>query len=191
MATLELYKEKYRYLSRSEVAEERRQILHSINGVPFFPLDWWPDDMKLLFWKKPVADLDTFKLVLFLLGNGCPPDLFRRWILSPQFWATPQLAEKRARQVDFILNDRYFLSSSYYERHAFYRKHFWCFSAFRTKNIHISCLLLPARYCYDRYSLSSKYHEPHAFYGKHFWCFSTFRTKNIHIVSVAASALLL
>ena len=147
--------------------------------------------MKLLFWKKPVADLDTFKLVLFLLGNGCPPDLFRRWILSSQFWATPQLAEKRARQVDFILNDRYFLSSSYYERHAFYRKHFWCLSAFRTKNIHISCLLLPARYCYDRYSPSSKYHEPHAFYTKHFWCFSTFRTKNIHILSVAASALLL
>ena len=60
MATLELYKEKYRYLSRSEVVEERREILHSINGDAFFPLDWWPDDMKLLFWKKPVADLDTF-----------------------------------------------------------------------------------------------------------------------------------
>ena len=27
--------------------------------------------------------------------------------------------------------------SSYYERHAFYRKHIWCFSTFRTKNIHI------------------------------------------------------
>ena len=27
--------------------------------------------------------------------------------------------------------------SSYYERHAFYRKHFWYFSTFRTKNIHI------------------------------------------------------
>ena len=63
MATLELYKEKYRYLSRSEVVDERRKILHSINGDGFFPLDWWPDDMKLLFWKKPVGDLDTFKLV--------------------------------------------------------------------------------------------------------------------------------
>ena len=27
--------------------------------------------------------------------------------------------------------------SSYYERHAFYRKQLWCFSTFRTKNIHI------------------------------------------------------
>ena len=51
MATLELYKEKYRYLSRSKIVEERREILHSINGDAFFPLDWWPDDMKLLFWK--------------------------------------------------------------------------------------------------------------------------------------------
>ena len=24
--------------------------------------------------------------MLFLLGNDCPPDLFRRWILSSQFW---------------------------------------------------------------------------------------------------------
>ena len=33
--------------------------------------------------------------------------------------------------------DRYSLSSKYYELHAFYRKHFWRFSTFRTKNIHI------------------------------------------------------
>ena len=33
--------------------------------------------------------------------------------------------------------DRYSVSSKYYEPHAFYRKHFWCFSTFRTKNIHI------------------------------------------------------
>ena len=34
--------------------------------------------------------------------------------------------------------DRYSLSSKYYEPHAFYRKHSWCFSTFRTKNIHIN-----------------------------------------------------
>ena len=33
--------------------------------------------------------------------------------------------------------NRYSLSSKYYELHAFYRKYFWCFSTFRTKNIHI------------------------------------------------------
>ena len=54
-------------------------------------------------------------------------------------------------------------------------------STFRTKNIHISCLLLPTHSSYDRYSLSSKIYEPHAFYKRCFWSFSTFRTKNIHI----------
>ena len=33
--------------------------------------------------------------------------------------------------------DRYSLSSKYYEPYAFYRKHFWCFSTFRTKNMRI------------------------------------------------------
>lgn len=106
MATLALSNEKYRYLSRAEVVEERREILQSINGDAFSPLDWWPEDMMLLFWKKPVGDLETFKRVLFLLGNGCPPDLFTRWILLSQSWATSQVAERRARQVDFILNSK-------------------------------------------------------------------------------------
>ena len=30
------------------------------------------------------------------------------------------------------------VSTQYYERNTFYRKHFWCFSTFRTKNMHIS-----------------------------------------------------
>ena len=67
--------------------------------------------------------------------------------------------------------DRYSLSSKNYEPHTFHRKHLWCFSTFRTKNIHISCLFPPAHSSYDRYSLSSKNYEPHAFYRKHFWCF--------------------
>ena len=80
-----------------------------------------------------------------------------------------------------------FNMSSYYERHAFYRKHFWCFSTFRTKDIHIYLVLLLEHTCYDRYSHSNKYYEPHTFYRKHFWCFSTFRMKNIHIYLVCCS----
>ena len=79
--------------------------------------------------------------------------------------------------------------------------------------LYISCLLLPAHYCYDRYFFSSDISfraritsrtrficcwqrvrsiflfEPvlraaRAFYRKHFWCFPTFRTKNTHIYLV-------
>ena len=49
--------------------------------------------------------------------------------------------------------DLYFLSSQYYERHAFYRKHFWCFSTFRTKNVHIYLVFLT----YIMSSLSKNY----------------------------------
>ena len=61
----------------------------------------------------------------------------------------------------------------------FLRKHFSCFSTFRTKDIHISCLLLPVHSSWDRYSLSSKNYELHTIYRKHFWCFPTSRTKNM------------
>ena len=40
--------------------------------------------------------------------------------------------------------DRYSLSSRNYQPHAFYRKHFWWFFTFRTKNIHIYFLFLLA-----------------------------------------------
>ena len=33
------------------------------------------------FWRKPIGDRDTFKLMLFCLGNGCSPNLISRWIL--------------------------------------------------------------------------------------------------------------
>ena len=56
------------------------------------------------FLAKPIGDVGTFKLMLFVLGNGCSPNLMLRWILTSQTWS-PEKAEKRARQIDFILNN--------------------------------------------------------------------------------------
>ena len=58
----------------------------------------------MIFWQKPIGDVGTFKLMLFGLVNGCPPNLMVRWILTSQTWS-PEKAEKRARQIDFILNN--------------------------------------------------------------------------------------
>ena len=53
-----------------------------------------------------MGDTETFKLVLFLIGNGCEPTLIRRWIMLAQHWADSTVkAEKRARKVDFVLNN--------------------------------------------------------------------------------------
>ena len=103
MACLKLYREEIALLSKQEVVEERRKLLKVIDGDAFFPLKRWPKDIRLSFWKKPTRDTETFKLVLFLLGNGCAPTLISRWIMLAQYWAeTTVKAEKRARQVDFI-----------------------------------------------------------------------------------------
>lgn len=105
MATLAEYRSKLRYLSQREVVQERTQLFQDINGDAFYPLKWWQNDMRLAFWRKPIGDTDTFKLLLFFLGNGCSPVLFKDWIMLSQFWATPATAEKRARQIDFVLNN--------------------------------------------------------------------------------------
>ena len=53
-----------------------------------------------------MGDEESFKLLLFFIGNGGGPTLISRWIMLAQFWAeSQQKAEKRARQVDFVLNN--------------------------------------------------------------------------------------
>ena len=40
-----------------------------INGDVYFPINAWPQEMKLVFFKKPLGDKDTFILLLFLIGK--------------------------------------------------------------------------------------------------------------------------
>ena len=106
MMTLRLYREEIGLLSRNEVINASRDVFKSNNGEAFFATRRWPQDIQLIFWKKPISDQGTFKLVRFLLGNGCAPDLISRWVMLSQFWASsPSVVEKRAQQVDFIVNN--------------------------------------------------------------------------------------
>ena len=126
MATLADYCNTLRYLSRREIIQERQDLFKDINGNAFFPLKWWPGDMQLMFWKKPIGDSDTFKLLLFLLGNGCSPYLLlKKWIMLSQFWATHSTAEKRARQIDFILNNADSKAHTWFYYHLDHCKHLY------------------------------------------------------------------
>ena len=96
------YREEIQLLSRQEVVEERKQLFRLLSGDAFFPEKSWPKDIRLIFWKKPMGDKETFKL-LFFHGNGCNPEIISRWILLAQSWASSQAtAEKRARQIQFV-----------------------------------------------------------------------------------------
>jgi hypothetical protein len=52
--------------------------------------------------EKPLGDEDSFKLLCFLTGNGCPPIVTGKWILSSQFWHSQNIVkiklEKRTMQ---------------------------------------------------------------------------------------------
>ena len=91
-----------RHLSKKEIVEKRRELFHLLNGDGFYPSKNWPRDTIPIFWKKPIGDLDTFKLMLFFIGNGCSPHIISEWILSSQYWAEPTKWDKRKRQINFI-----------------------------------------------------------------------------------------
>ena len=78
MATLSLYRGEIHLLSQAEVVEEIMQLTRLIDG-DVFPLKSCLKEMQLIIWKKQMGDTETFKLVLFLISNGCEPSLIRRW----------------------------------------------------------------------------------------------------------------
>ena len=94
-----------RPLSRPQISHLRLDLFQLLNSDIFYPIKIWPREIQTLFWKKPTSDADTFKLLLLFIGNGCPPSMIANWILSSQHWGTYQKASKRARQIDFIINN--------------------------------------------------------------------------------------
>ena len=89
-------------LSRPQISTLRLQLFNSINGDVFYPIKTWSINIQQLFWKKPSGDSDTFKLILFFIGNGCSPDVISKWVLTSQHWAIREKGVKRARQLEFI-----------------------------------------------------------------------------------------
>ena len=72
--------------SYSQISEKRSELFNQIDGDAFYGLCCWPNEMQILFWRKPIGDEETFKLTLFLLGNGCSPYLACQWVLTSTFW---------------------------------------------------------------------------------------------------------
>ena len=105
MSTLQYFNTHIWQLSRPQISNERLSLFRLINGDIFYPIRTWPTETQQLFWRKPISDTTTFQLMLFFIGNGCPPTITAKWILSSQHWATYNKGQKRARQIDFIFNN--------------------------------------------------------------------------------------
>jgi len=101
---LSQYKSYVFYARYSTISNERMKLLKIISGDAFYSISVWPKWAERLFWKKPLGDTDTFKIFLFLTGNGCAPYLVFKWIMSSQFWAYDRkTVEKRANQLNYLL----------------------------------------------------------------------------------------
>ena len=103
---LNLYQSNFSNNSKSTTILKRQDVFHSINGDAFYPLNSWPSNIKRIFWQKPITDKDTFKLFLFFIGNGGSPNIIAEWVFTSQYWGNERKAEKRARQMDFLLSNR-------------------------------------------------------------------------------------
>lgn len=103
---LEWYLSTLCYFTLQGVVERRMELFKIINGDVFFPLKEWPLALRLCFWTKPLFDEDSFKMMLFLLGNGLAPRLAAKWVMLSQFWTEDhKKLKKRARQADFVLTN--------------------------------------------------------------------------------------
>ena len=83
-------------LSRQLITTKQLQLFHPLNGYVFYTIRTWPTNIQQLFWKKPTGDNDSFKLMLFFIGNGYPPELIAKWILTSQHLALHSKGEKKS-----------------------------------------------------------------------------------------------
>lgn len=61
--------------------------------------------MQMTFWEKLNREVGTLISSCFADFGSCLPNLMLRWILASQTWS-PEKAEKRAQQIDCILNNK-------------------------------------------------------------------------------------
>ena len=76
------YQQNVAMFSYEKISEQRTDLFRGINGYLFFYMKLWPAWTERLFWKKPLTDQDSFKLL------RCPPLQISKWILTSQFWNT-------------------------------------------------------------------------------------------------------
>ena len=75
ISTKDIFNLNIRDLVGAELVGEGGHLLTLLGGGAFYPVSSWLHGVQLLFWRKPIGDTGTFKLMLFYLGNGCSPQL--------------------------------------------------------------------------------------------------------------------
>ena len=72
-------------MDKSTIMAERRRLIKLVNGDVFFPFQKWRVEEKNMFMTRPLDRVKLLKVMLFLLGNGCPPWIASQWCIT-SFW---------------------------------------------------------------------------------------------------------
>ncbi len=101
------YENKMCMLEKKAVVDKQIEFVRLLNGDVFYSMRIWPLSIERIFWRKPIHDVEVFKLLLFFIGNGCPPTFISKWILLSQYWCfLREKCLKRARHKAKILKSR-------------------------------------------------------------------------------------
>ena len=95
-------------LNHSNISPTRAELHNALNGDTFFPTLTWPRDIQLLYNHTPMSDMDTFKFIVFMFGNGCPPVLCMEYLCTSYYYDRSRL-NRRLYQIRWIcgnLQDR-------------------------------------------------------------------------------------
>ena len=84
-----------------DIHTRRHNIYKLLNGDVFFPITSWPIYIQLIFLNTPLSDPDTFELLLFFYGNGCPPHICIEYLYTSYFFKKDKIP-KRYLQIKFI-----------------------------------------------------------------------------------------
>ena len=73
-------------------------------GEVFYPISTWPQHIKNIIHEKPISDISTFKFIVFMYGNGCPPDICFKFLCSSYSFARQKLS-KRLQQIRWVVHN--------------------------------------------------------------------------------------
>ena len=91
----------YLHRNHRHISIHRHELYRLLNGDVFYPYTSWPLYIQLMFWNTPISENDTFTLLLFFYGNGCPPHIIIEFFYTSYYFKKEKI-KKRFDQIKYI-----------------------------------------------------------------------------------------
>ena len=134
LPTIQYFNTRIWQLPRPLITTERLQLFYLLNED--FSTQFKPGPLTLNNYSgKTLQETMTLKLLLFLIVNGCSPQVIAKCILTSPHWPMHNKGIKRARQIDFIFQN---LTRIWFYFDIHHNQ--WLLSQWRKKKFHQSLI---------------------------------------------------